>query len=182
MDILENEDKYIYKKADFLKIGVAEGSFRKLMQDLELNTSEFCTTKVLSENNNRPTLYYTKEAYEKVIEHLKNKEKSKKSDTSIAVVQELNQAKIENQNLKNTLAVLEAKYTKENTEIRLKMKDMELAHQKENAEKELKIKELEGEYKRVQDNWKNSNELLKEKNEELERLKNRGFWARLFNK
>ena len=55
MDILNSNDKYIYKKADFLKIGVPEGSFRKLMQDLNLNSPEFCTVKITPENNNRKT-------------------------------------------------------------------------------------------------------------------------------
>lgn len=182
MDIIDKDDKYIYKKADFLKLGVPEGSFLKIIRDLQLETPQYCIKKILQENNNRPVLYYTEEVYKKVIEYLKNKEKSKKSDTSLVIVEELNTVKLENQKLQNTLAILESKYTKENMDIKLRMKDIELEHQKENAEKDLKIKELEVDYKRVQENWKNSNKELLRVKEENERLKNRGFWARLFNK
>lgn len=45
MDKLNEE--FIYQKKDFVKLGVKEGSFYKMIKDLEIDTPEYCTTKIL---------------------------------------------------------------------------------------------------------------------------------------
>ena len=188
MDIIENDKKYIYKKADFLKIGVAEGSFRKLMQNLNLNSTEFCTAKISAETKNRKTLYYTEEAYQKVLQYLKDKEKSNNKN-ELLLARANTELKMENQNLKNAVTLLESKYTKENTELKLKIKDIELDREKEKNSLLNEYNDLEQELKMVKSNWVNSsnqNAELEKQNQdlksEIDKLKNRGFWARLFNK
>ena len=191
MDMIENDKKYIYKKADFLKLGVAEGSFRKLMQNLELNSPEFCTFKITPENHNRKTLYYTEEAYQKVLQYLRDREKSKNKN-ELLLAKANTELKQENQNLKNTLALLESRYTKENTELQIKLKDMELEREKEKNNFLMEYNDLKEELNMVKSNWSSSAELnaeLGKQNDnlkkEIERLKNRGFRGfinKLFNK
>ena len=45
MDKLNEE--FIYQKKDFVKLGVKEGSFYKMIKDLEIDTPEYCNTKIL---------------------------------------------------------------------------------------------------------------------------------------
>ena len=45
MDKLNEE--FIYQKKDFVKLGVKEGSFYKMIKDLEIDTPEYCSTKIL---------------------------------------------------------------------------------------------------------------------------------------
>lgn len=103
MDISENEDKFIYKKVDFLKIGVKEGSFNKLITDLGLDSSEYCCYKTLPEDNNRKTRYFTASAYEKVLKSVKDK-KQTKNNVELTLFQA-------NQNLKQQLMEVTTKAT-----------------------------------------------------------------------
>ena len=179
MDIKENQEKYIYKKSDFVRLGVPEGSFRSLMEKLKLNTTEYSERRI--NDNNRPVVYYTAEAYKKVAEHLQEKETGKKSNTSLVIINQLNQIKEENQNLKNLATIMESKYNKEIGNLKLEMKDMQLEHEKENSKKDKRILELEKDFERVQGNWKavldDRNRLAKE----LEKERNKGFLNKFKN-
>ena len=66
-----NPEDYIYKRKDFLDMGVPEGSFNKIMKDLGLNTPEFCIEKRIERNVKAK--FYTAKAYEKVGNYLEAK-------------------------------------------------------------------------------------------------------------
>ena len=212
MDIIKDNDKYIYKKSDFLKLGVKEGSFRKLMDDLGLNTSEFCIAKYSPENRNRKVLYYTDDAMQMVLEYLdkKSKTNSKKELILYEKYQELQEKVTE---LKSALALSEVnrqteranflqKINEKDNEIS-ELKQKQLEKEKYDLMKEEDLKHSKSEISRIEkeieqlkkDNTKEQlrveqaereKEELEKRNRELEleseRLKNRGFWARLFNK
>lgn len=150
MDILNKEEKYIYKKSDFLNLGVKEGSFLKLIKDLELDQSEFMTKKFLKENRNRPVLYFTAEAYQKVAKYLQDKKKSK-GNQELLLIDKVNSLTEENQNLKNVVAMLESQYTKEISELK------DSWHKKENE-------------------WHIKDKQLSEKQKEIEFLENMSLW------
>mgnify|MGYP001624643110 FL=1 len=43
-------EEFMYQKKDFVKLGVKEGSFYKMIKDLEIDTPEYCTTKILNKD------------------------------------------------------------------------------------------------------------------------------------
>lgn len=212
MDIIKDEDRYIYKKSDFLKIGIKEGSFRKIMEDLNLNTNEFCIAKISPENKNRKVLYYTEDAMQIVLEHLNNKNKTtnKKELVLYEKYQELQEKVSE---LKSALAISEVNRQRERADYLQKIneKDNEISELKQKQlEKEkydlmkeedlkhskLEISRIEKEMEQLKkDNTKEQlrveqvereKDELEKRNRELEleseRLKNRGILARIFNK
>ena len=87
MKDFNNNDKYIYKRKDFLNAGVPEGSFNKLMKDLKLDTPEYCTLKRIKRNVKAK--FYTAEAFEKVLEYQRNKEKADNRN-EIPLIQKVN--------------------------------------------------------------------------------------------
>lgn len=181
MDILisDNEkDKYIYKKSDFLKLGVPEGSFRPLMEKLNLNTPEYCIKKILPENNNRPILYYTQEAYEKVAKYQEEKEEAEKykesKSTNLPILQEL-------QEYKEKLIIETTRHYKKENELLKQMNDMweELSNERNtNTTLNTKLNNFEIEKaneidQAVKEAKKETEERVKaEMNSEINKLKN----------
>lgn len=136
MDILENEDKFIYKKIDFLKLGVKEGSFNKLITDLGLDSSEYCCYKTLPEDNNRKTRYFTGEAYEKVLKNVKDKEKTK-NNVELTLFNENQNLKQQLMELTTKTALLENTYLKEKQDLKEEIYKLRIDYKGIQQEKEI---------------------------------------------
>ena len=108
MDKLNKE--FIYQKKDFVKLGVKEGSFYKMIKDLELDTPEYCVTKILK--NGIQAKCFNQKAFDIISKYI-NEKGLRNSKNELALVNENISLKEENQKLQNAIAILESQYTKE---------------------------------------------------------------------
>lgn len=108
MDKLNEE--FIYQKKDFVKLGVKEGSFYKMIKDLELDTPEYCATKILK--NGIQAKCFNQKAFDIISKYI-NEKGLRNSKNELALVNENISLKEENQKLQNAIAILESQYTKE---------------------------------------------------------------------
>ena len=157
MDKLNEE--YIYQKKDFVKLGVKEGSFYKMIKDLEIDTPEYCTTTILK--NGIQAKCFNKKAFDIISKYI-NEKGLRNSKNELALVNENISLKEENQKLQNAVAILESKYTKEISEL----KD-------EWHEKEVQLLEKNG--KLIKDGVEKDKQIF-EKQKEMESLENMNLW------
>lgn len=108
MDKLNEE--FLYQKKDFVKLGVKEGSFYKMIKDLELDTPEYCATKILK--NGIQAKCFNQKAFDIISKYI-NEKGLRNSKNELALVNENISLKEENQKLQNAIAILESQYTKE---------------------------------------------------------------------
>ena len=108
MDKLNKE--FIYQKKDFVKLGVKEGSFYKMIKDLELDTPEYCVTKILK--NGIQAKCFNQKVFDIIYKYI-NEKGLRNSKNELALVNENISLKEENQKLQNAIAILESQYTKE---------------------------------------------------------------------
>ena len=156
------ENKYSVK--DLCSIfNINTNTFPSIAKRLEINTEEFCKTEINEFNS--PKKYYNELAYKKIEEYALSKEKTiddlrKQLDfTQKLLVAE----KGEKQQLQQQVFLL--------SEDNKKMSELETMNKTLVSTNESYMKEnhsLQGEKYKLE--------------QELERLKNRGFFARLFNK
>ena len=186
----KSEEEYIYQRKDFLNLGIPEGSFHKVMKDLGLETGEYCMEKRIDRNVRAK--FYTVEAYKKVSDYIESK-KNTNNKTELLVYKENQELKTQVQQLQNAVAMMESKYTKQVTELELSKKDLEreidgykAKIEIQEIEKSKELGELKAEKDReidmLKENWKNATQELEKNEKEINRLKNRGWWARLWNK
>lgn len=96
-------EEYRYRRKDFLDMGVPEGSFNKIMKNLELNTPQFCMEKTI--DRNVKAKFYTVEAYEKVGNYLEAKNNTPHKQ-AMRVYEE-------NRNLKQALERIQNEYERQ---------------------------------------------------------------------
>ena len=108
MDKLNEE--FIYQKKDFVKLGVKEGSFYKMIKDLGIDTPEYCTTKILK--NGIQAKCFNQKAFDIISKYI-NEKGLRNSKNELALVNENISLKEENQKLQNAVAILESQYTKQ---------------------------------------------------------------------
>ena len=108
MDKLNEE--FLYQKKDFVKLGVKEGSFYKMIKDLELDTPEYCATKILK--NGIQAKCFNQKAFDIISKYI-NEKGLRNTKNELALVNENISLKEENQKLQNAIAILESQYTKE---------------------------------------------------------------------
>ena len=113
MDKLNEE--FIYQKKDFVKLGVKEGSFYKMIKDLEIDTPEYCTTKILK--NGIQAKCFNQKAFDIISKYI-NEKGLRNSKNELALVNENISLKEENQKLQNAVAILESQYTKQIAELK----------------------------------------------------------------
>lgn len=159
---------YVYTKRDFLLLGVKAGSFNELIKKLKLDNVNY---RIKQKNEHGRMIYYfNEEAYKTVADYLKNK-KNTDNSTELMLVNANNELKIENQKLNNKIAALGVLMTNQENK---HLKEMIEQQQKYNQEKEIKQRE----YEDLRDRY---NQLEKEKNAEIERLKHRNLIKRILN-
>ena len=157
MDKLNEE--FIYQKKDFVKLGVKEGSFYKMIKDLELDTPEYCATKILK--NGIQAKCFNQKAFDIISKYI-NEKGLRNSKNELALVNENISLKEENQKLQNAIAILESQYTKEIS----KLKD-------EWHEKEVQLLERNGSLLRE---GVEKDKQIYENEKIIEGLSNMNFW------
>lgn len=165
-------DEYIFQKRDFIMLGVKSGSFDKLIKDLGINNEKFMIRKVLRNGINAK--FFTQEAYNIVADYLKSKQDSNNSQ-ELALALKNKSLEEQNQKLQNAIALMESQYTKQISSLTEEKLNQELEFEKEKHRLEMEIE-------KVKTYWENTREEYIKETMEVERLKNRGFFARLFNK
>ena len=161
-----------YTSFDLMKIfGIKKGSWYNVKN--KYNLDQYSEKMV---DGKQLKYVYTQEAYDVLKENYEQKivNEVKENPKMLVLLQE-------NETLKATLSKYESLSSKfekmYDEEKRERLKEIEKRNQIEQAQKE-----LEWNYKRVQGNWNNYVKQNQDLKDEIERLKNRGFWARLFNK
>ena len=153
------EDNFIYQKKDFIKIGIAEGSFNHLIKKLNIDNPDFMCVKILPNGINAK--FFNEEAMQIVLSYKKAKEQGKNKN-ELLLLNQNSELKQQNQQLQNAIAVLESKYTKEISAL----KD-------EWHEKELQLLERNGSL--IKEGVDKDRQLF-EKQKEMESLGNMSFW------
>ena len=157
MDKLNEE--YIYQKKDFVKLGVKEGSFYKMIKDLEIDTPEYCTTKILK--NGIQAKCFNQKAFDIISKYI-NEKGLRNSKNELALVNENISLKEENQKLQNAVAILESQYTKQISELK---------DEWHNTEKQL----LERNGSLIKEGVEKDKQLF-EQQKEIEIVRNMNFW------
>ena len=115
-------EEFMYQKKDFVKLGVKEGSFYKMIKDLEIDTPEYCTTKIL--NNGIQAKCFNQKAFDIISKYI-NEKGLRNSKNELALVNENISIIEQNQKLHNSVAVLESQYTKQISELKDKWHETE---------------------------------------------------------
>ena len=157
MDKLKEE--FIYQKKDFVKLGVKEGSFYKMIKDLEIDTPEYCSTKILK--NGIQAKCFNQKAFDIISKYI-NEKGLKNSKNELVLVNENISLKEENQKLQNAVAILESQYTKQISELK---------DEWHNTEKQL----LERNGSLIKEGVEKDKQLF-EKQKEMESLENMNFF------
>lgn len=176
--LIENEkEKFIYQKKDFVNIGIKQGSFDKLIKDLNIDNENYMMRKQL--RNGISAKFFNQEAYDIVLNYIKAKNDSHASQAQVSLSLKNKELEEQNIKLKATLAIIENEYNK---------KISEISEKNIKIEKELEIIKLEHkneifqlQQEKEKNEWKLNNELQK-KEMEMEELQNRGLIARILNK
>ena len=104
------DDRFIYQKKDFVNIGVPEGSFSRVIKNLDLETPEYMTIKQLPNKINAK--FFTQEAMEVVLDYLKDKQAAKNKN-ELMLLEQNTELKQQVQQLQNVVALLESRHTQE---------------------------------------------------------------------
>lgn len=153
------QDKFIYQKKDFVNCGVPEGSFGRLIKTLEIDNSDYMCQKILPNGINAK--FFTEEAMQIVLNHLRAKEESKNKN-ELLLLNQNSELKQKNQQLQNTIAILESQYTKEISNLK---------DEWHNTEKQL----LERNGSLIKEGVEKDKQLF-EKQKEMELISNMNFW------
>lgn len=153
-----NED-FIYQKKDFVKLGVKEGSFYKMIKDLEIDTPEYCSTKILK--NGIQAKCFNQKAFDIISKYI-NEKGLRNSKNELALVNENISLKEENKKLQNAVAILESQYTKQISELK---------DEWHNTEKQL----LERNGSLIKEGVEKDRQIF-EKQKEIELVRNMSFW------
>lgn len=177
------ENKYSVK--DLCKIfNINTNTFPSIAKRLNINTEEYCSTEINEFNS--PKKYYNELAYKKIEEYALAKEKNKvvKEKEVSKYLQKIEDKEKTIEDLRKQLDFTQKLLVTEKGEKQQLQQQIFLL-----SEDNKKINELETENKTLlntnESYIKENHKLEGEKNElqkEIERLNNRGFFARLFNK
>lgn len=159
-------------------------TFPSIAKKLDINTEEYCKTEINEFNS--PKKYYNELAYKKIEEYVLAKEKNKvvKEKETSKYLQKIEDRENTIEDLRKQLDFTQKLLIAEKGEKQQLQQQIFLL-----SEDNKKISELEKDNKTLlstnESYIKENHNLQKEKYEleqELERIKNRGFFARLFNK
>ena len=177
------ENKYSVK--DLCNIfNINTNTFPRIAKRLNINTEEYCSTEINEFNS--PKKYYNELAYKKIEEYALAKEKNKvvKEKEVSKYLQKIEDKEKTIEDLRKQLDFTQKLLVTEKGEKQQLQQQIFLL-----SEDNKKINELETENKTLlntnESYIKENHKLEGEKNElqkEIERLNNRGFFARLFNK
>lgn len=167
---MSNDNRYT--SFDLMRIfGIKKGSWYNVKNKFELDKY---SEQVLE--GKQVKFVYSEEAYNILKENYQQKivKEVKENPKMLSLIQDNETLKATLSEYKNLSSKFEKMYEAEKEE---RLKEIEISNKKD-----IQITQLKADYNRVQDNWKNSNAEVLRLKEENERLKNRGFFARLFNK
>ena len=177
------ENRYSIK--DLCNIfNINTNTFPSVAKRLNINTEEYCSTEINEFNS--PKKYYNESAYKKIEEYALSKEKNKvvKEKEVSKYLQKIEDKEKTIEDLRKQLDFTQKLLVTEKGEKQQLQQQIFLL-----AEDNKKISELETENKTLlntnESYIKENHKLEGEKNDlqkEIEKLKNRSFFARLFNK
>lgn len=177
------ENKYSVK--DLCNIfNINPNTFPSIAKRLDINTEEYCKTEINEFNS--PKKYYNELAYKKIEEYALSKEKNKvvKEKEVSKYLQKIEDKEKTIDDLRKQLDFTQKLLVTEKGEKQQLQQQIYLL-----AEDNKKVSELESEKKNLlatnESYIKENHNLQEEKyklEQELDRIKNRGFFARLFNK
>lgn len=178
-----NKNEYSVKELCGI-FNINANTFPSIAKRLDINTEEYC--KIETNEFNTPKKYYNELAYKKIEEYVLNKEKNKstKEKEVSKYLQRIEDKEKTIDELRKQLDFTQKLLVAEKGEKQQLQQQIYLL-----SEDNKKISDLETENKTLlstnETYIKENHNLQKEKHEleqEIERIRNRGFFARLFNK
>ena len=146
------DNNFMYQKKDFIKVGIAEGSFNHLIKKLNIDNPDFMCIKVLP--NGIKAKFFNEKAMKIVLDYKKAKEESKNKN-ELLLLNQNTELKRQTQQLQNAIAILESQHSKEiiNLKDEWHKKELQLTEEKMAKDKQLSEKQKEIEYLENMNLW-----------------------------